>query len=213
MTGVSSIIQQPSQSGASPPQGSSGTGDMSSAQAFAQPGGATPASPGGIPQAGAPQLPPPPTHAETVAALQHITAFDKRWKEMLADPGAGTQSLRTKFYDATADLMGDGYCTLPQVLSLLKTFPSDPLEQKQWLTKHVQQDEQAMQIMLAHHAMGAQGQLQPDLQSDMAANPPAKPGQLANNHLDMMSNIANRYKAAAPRKPVGAPSSNAIPMR
>jgi hypothetical protein len=212
MTGVSSIIQQPSQSGASPPQGSSGTGDMSSAQAFAQPGGAAPASPGGIPQASAPQPPPPPTHAETVAALQHITAFDKRWKEMLADPGAGTQSLRTKFYDATADLMGDGYCTLPQVLSLLKTFPSDPLEQKQWLTKHVQQDEQAMQIMLAHHAMGTPANS--DWATEQANLPPSPSGgPLANNHLDMMSNIANRYKAAAPRKPVGAPSSNAIPMR
>jgi len=47
----------------------------------------------------------------------------------------------------------------------------------------------------------------------MAANPPAKPGPLANNHLEMMSNIANRYKAAAPRKPVALPSRNAIPMR
>ena len=212
MTGVSSIIQQPAQAAAPPQQqGGSGTSDQSSAQAFAQPGGSAP--PGGIPQAGAPQPPPPPTHQETVAALQHITAFDKRWKDMLADPGAGTQSLRTKFYDATADLMGDGYCTLPQVLSLLKTFPSDPLEQKQWLQKHIQTDETAMTTLLAHHAMGAQGQLQPDLQSDMAANPPAKSGPLANDHLGMMSTLANRYKAATPRKPVAMPPRNAIPMQ
>ena len=128
---------------------------------------------------------------------------------MLADPGAGTQSLRTRFYDATADLMGDGYCTLPQVLSLLKTFPSDPLEQKQWLQKHIQTDETAMTTLLAHHAQGFPRdgtEPQPPVQG-------GKSGPLANDHLGMMSTLANRYKAATPRKPVAMPPRNAIPMQ
>ena len=196
MPSLNALIGQP-QGGGSPPAqtGSSGSAETSPLQGAIQQGG--PQGQGGPP--------PAPDHKTTVAAIRHINAFDQRWRALLADPGIGTKSIRPKVYEVMADLMGDGYCTLPQSLTLLKSFPTDPLEQKQWLEKHVAQDEKAIEVLLDHHA---------------AAFPrngdepvPPDPGDLGDDHLQSMDALAQGFSRRQPPKPITLERANGIPMR
>src|SRR5690242_728121 len=128
MAGLSSLMMQPS--GSNPPQeqGSSGSGDANPLAGLLRQG-----SPSGGAQGGTMK---PPSHHETVALLQHINFFALRWGEMLKDPEVGEKNMRGPVMDLMADALGDGYASLPQVMSLLKTLPTDPLEQKQWIEQH-----------------------------------------------------------------------------
>jgi hypothetical protein len=203
MPDLSSLVTQ--QSSPPPQAGSSGSADASQMQSLMQQGqgpGGQPQDPSG--QGGGPP-PPPPSHKETVATLKHISAFDQRWRELLKDPGIGVKSIRPRIYTVMADLMGQGYCSMPQTLSLLKTFPAEPLEQKQWLEKHVMQDQQAMTMMLAHHAQG--GSPTGTWAGDQALNGAGGEG-LDDDHMQMMGQISDRYKAATPKKSIGG-----IPMK
>jgi hypothetical protein len=143
MPNLNQLVGQPQSDSPPEQQGTSGTADNSSLQSLMgqKQGG------GGAPMA-------PPSHHETVAILDHISAYDRRWRELLEDPDIGVTSVRKHIYDIMADLMNDDYATLPQTLQLLKSFPTEPLEQKQWLEQHIQTDEQAMRAVLDHHAQG-----------------------------------------------------------
>lgn len=141
-----------------------------------------------------------PNHHETVAVLQHIGAFDQRWKQILSDPEIGKANVRGQIMDAMADLMNDEYCTLPQTMNLLKTLPTDPLEQKQWLEQHVANDQKAMAAILQHHASG---QPPPGSWEDETAAAGQQPGERA----DLVNGVMGRYKAHKnkPQKMSGVP--------
>ncbi len=189
-------VSQPQEQSPPQVQGASGT---------AQPGAQ---SQGGIPMAGAQQQQQmqPPNHHETVALLQHISAFDRHWRQILEDPGIGEQSVKGKIYDAMADLMGEEYATLPQTMTLLKGVPDSPLEQKQWLEENVAKDQQAMAAVTQHYAQGraaagGMGSFE-DESAAAAQEPPADRASLVNGAVA-------RYKKF-PKKPMGV---KGIPLR
>lgn len=199
---INALVHQPAGNDM-PAQGSSGAGSAGPLQALMGGGGAAPGGAPGIPM----QQPPAPNHEQTVSALQHIRAFDTKWRDLLTDPGIGSKDQRKQFNLAMADLMGDGFCTLPQTLTLLKTFPDDPLEQRKWLEKHVKQDEQAMTQILAQHAQAFP-------RTGREPLPTVQRGPLATDHLKRMDDLMGHYKERSPRKrPSAAPVHPGIPMR
>lgn len=200
MTSLNSLVQQPQSPQPPQQQGASGTGDVTSLQALMQ---QRQGGPQDGAQPGTAAGPPAPDRASTVAALRHIAAFDKRWKEMLADPGIGTKNVRSQFLDGIADLMGEGFMSLTQSLTLLKSFPNTPLEQKQWLAKHAEDDEKAMGMLLSHHA--AANPAGPGWPNDETAplDQMAQQGP-ARDHLAMMGALADHYRARSPKKPIKA---------
>lgn len=190
-------VSQPQE--ASPPQ-------VQGASGSAQPGQQ---SQGGIPMAGAGQQQQmqPPSHHETVALLQHISAFDRHWRQILEDPEIGKQSVKGKIYDAMADLMGEEYATLPQTMTLLKGVPDSPLEQKQWLEENVAKDQQTRAAVLNHYAQSRDPQGPNPMgsfeqESAAAQEPPADRASLVNG-------VVARYKKF-PKKPMGV---KGIPLR
>ncbi len=186
-------VSQPQEQSPPQVQGASGT-----AQSGAQ-------SQGGIPMArgGQQQQMQPPNHHETVALLQHISAFDRHWRQILEDPGIGEQSVKGKIYDAMADLMGEEYATLPQTMTLLKGVPDSPLEQKQWLEENVAKDQQAIAAVLQHHASGRPP---PGSFEDESAAAQQEP--LA-DRASLVNGVVARYKKF-PKKPMGV---KGIPLR
>ncbi len=182
-------LVSPQQSDAPPEQqGASGTSDGSLQSLMHGQGGGAPQGAQGAMQ--------PPSHHETVAILDHISAYDRHWREILEDPDVGVSSVRKKLYDAMADLMNDDYATLPQTLQLLKSFPTEPLEQKQWLEKHIQTDEQAMRAVLDHHA---QGSPPGSFQDEMAAQ-----GEAPVDRSDLVNGAMARYKKFPKKQGGGA---------
>jgi len=142
MPGLNSLIQQPGNSSPPDAQGASGTGQPSGMQSLM---GGAPNGAGGPSQQG-------PSHQETTALLQHISFFRRRLAAMLADPEVGTKNMRPEVYDLMADSLADDYASLPEVMGLLKTLPTDPLEQKQWIEESIQKDDKAMQTILQHYS-------------------------------------------------------------
>lgn len=142
-----------------------------------------------------------PSHQETVALLQHMSAFRRRWAAMLKDPEIGTKDMRGDVQDMMADMMADDYASLPEVMGLLKTVPTNPLEQKQWIEKHIQNDDQAMRMVLEHHAAAA-GPLG-DVQMELATLQSSGGDRAA-----LVKAAHARYKAH-PRK---MPQGNGIPV-
>ncbi len=144
-----------------------------------------------------------PSHQETVAMLQHMSAFRRRWAAMLKDPEIGTKDMRGDIQDMMADMMADDYASLPQVMGLLKTIPTNPLEQKQFIEKNIANDDKAMQIVLQHHAMGSPPS--GTWEQEMAkAGPPVTD----ENRADLVKGAHSRYKAHGAR----ANQSKGIPV-
>jgi len=142
MPSLNALVTQPGSQEPPDIQGSSGADQASSLQ------GLMGQKPQGAP-AGGMQA---PSHQETVALLQHLSAFRRRWQQIADDPEIGTKNVRPQIYEMMADMMGEGYASLPEAMGLLKTIPQAPLEQKQFIEKHIQNDDQAMNAVLQHHA-------------------------------------------------------------
>ena len=142
----------------------------------------------------------PPSHQETVAMLQHISAFRRRLVAMLNDPEVGTKDMRSDVQDMMADLMADDYATLPEVMGLLKTVPTKPLEQKQWIEKSIRDDDQAIQA-ITNHYVNTQPPPGP-WQQEMAQMQPVTD----DNRAELVRAAHSRYKAN-PRK-----ASKGIPI-
>ncbi len=192
MPSLNSLVATPGSSQPPEQQGGSGSAPASSLQSLMQQGGQQ--------QQGGGQMR-PPSHQETTAVLDHIMAFHTRWMEMLKDPEVGTKNMRPAVMDMMADMISDDYASLPQVMGLLKTMPTEPLEQKQWIEQHVQNDMQGMAAVLDHHA---QGRGPPgDFQTEMAqASEPGDRSQLVNG-------LIGRYKAH-PKKPA---KTHGVPIK
>ena len=199
------VAQQSSPSSAPPQEGEGGSSAIQSLMGGGQqPQGGAQGGPG------QPPAPPPADYKTTVAALKHIHAFDTRWRTMLSDKGVGTKSLRSDFYDNMADLMGAGYCSLAQTMTLLKTFPAEPLEQKQWLEQHVQQDEHAQQVLLLRYAEANPPQGGQEIESQL----PKGSKDLDPDHLKIIGGLVDAYTAHHPKKSHSKPQGgNGIPLR
>ncbi len=201
MPALNSLVTQPGSTQPPQVQGSSGGDQAFGLQGLAQQGGGGAPQQGqtGIPQQGGMQG---PSHQETKALLQHLSFFRRRWQAMLNDHEVGTKNMRPEVYELMADALSDDYASLPDVMGLLKTMPTDPLEQKQWIDGHVQQDEKATQAVLQMHAAAnpATGPYEEE------AAKLGKPGERA----DLVSGAVSRFKAHAKRS---KGSAKGIPIR
>jgi hypothetical protein len=108
-------------------------------------------APGGVPMA-APQKPPAPDYQQTASAVYHLSEFQRKYKKLLSDPEIGRKNMRPEMLEMMADVLGEGLATLPQIMSQVKDFPTEPLQQKQYLEKHYQQSKMAAMAILEHHA-------------------------------------------------------------
>lgn len=189
MPALNSLVTQPGNSQPPDMQGSSGTDQASGLQGLVQ-GGQGPAMQG-------------PSHQETTALLQHLSFFRRRWQAMLDDPEVGEKNMRPEVYELMADTLADEYASLPEVMGLLKTLPTNPLEQKQWIEGHVQQDDKAMAAVLQMHAAN---QPPPGAWQDEMA----QVGDMGDNRAALVSGAVTRFKAHAKRQ---GPKSKGIPIR
>lgn len=179
------------------------TGGAIPVQPVAPPPGPAPAAPTSAPApspnalasllqggAGPGQLPqrPTPNHQQTVAALVHLQAVQKAMDGLSRLPGLGKENIRPEIFDATADLMGQGMFTLPQVMNEIKAIPADPPGQKQWVLQHLQQISAAQKQILMDHAQGNPGS--GDFATEMA-NLPA--GDDSGSHVDTMKSVVDHY--------------------
>lgn len=136
------------------------------------------------PQA-SPQQMPAPSHQQTVAALRHFDAIGKQLEIALKDPELGKSDIRSKVIDGMTTLVADRIIPPGQAVTQLATFPDRPFEQRKWLIDHLQQTQQAKNMVLSHHALGnAGGAPEPtpsadthmqDLQGMMSAHYQGKP--------------------------------------
>lgn len=148
MAGISALLAQNQQSTAPPEQqGSASGGDMASLASLLQQGQGGP-QPQGQPQQ-------PISTQELTAAVRHLSEFSRRFQALLSEPDIGKKNMRPEVLEMMADIMGEGFVTLPQVMAQLKTLPDDPLGQRQWLQKHYDNNMQALQGLLAHYATTA----------------------------------------------------------
>lgn len=151
-------------------------------------GAMTPQS-GSSPPQGAPapaQAPtPPPTHQQTVAALQHFDAIESELTALLRDPDIGKADMKSKIIDGTTKLVANRIITPSDAVGQLGSVPKSPFDQKKWLETHYQQTVMAADAVLQHHGAGFGGQ-----NVDSSAPDP-------DSHTDMMSGLVGQYRGGA----------------
>lgn len=103
--------------------------------------------------------------------------------------------MRPAIYDMMADVMGEGLVTLPQVMNQMKTLPTDPLQQKQWIAQHYQKGQAAMAQIVQQHAAAFPAIR--DWRTESAAR-----GATDKPHTDVMGALVNHYRARTPQ-PMG----------
>jgi hypothetical protein len=135
--------------------------------------------------------PPAPTYQQTVSAVRHMARLERDFRGILAEPNIGKTDVKGPFIDVMADLMGEGFSTLPQVLDMMKQFPTNPLEQRQWLEQQVSNNERAQVALLQQHA-AAFPEANPA--ESMAALQAAR-GPLGRDHADTLAALSGHYKA------------------
>ncbi len=196
MPALNSLVTQPGNTQPPQVQGTSGSDQASGAGIPMQSaqGGQGPQGQG-IPQQGQQG----PSYHETLAMLQHMSFFRRRWAAMLQEPEIGTKNVRPEVHELMADALSDDYVSLPDVMGQLKTLPTDPLEQKQWIEQHVQQNDKAMLMLLQYHAVAGQ-------QPEQGAGPPEDQDRSA-----LVSGAVKRLKANPTKK--GQAKSGGIPVR
>jgi hypothetical protein len=166
-------MPNPLQTGAPPPPPEQTSGPANGLQVNA------PAA-NGAPQA-AQQLPPPPSHEQTVAALRHFDAIKGGLQEMLKDPAVGRSDVKDKIIDGMTKLVAERMVSAPQAVQQLSQVPSDPIAQRKWLTTMLQQTVQAENGILDHY--GHDGALMPDANalSALYPQPPQNQNALASD--------------------------------
>lgn len=129
-----------------------------------EPGNAPPPIPqqdssNALQQGGAPQqpgqpgpaMPPPPTHAQTVAALRHFDAIKGELTPLLNDPALGKSDLKSQIIDGVTKLVGERIISAATAVQQLSQVPSDPLQQRKYLQNMMQQTMQAENAIVEHH--------------------------------------------------------------
>ncbi len=124
--------------------------------------------------------PPPPDHAQTVAALRHFDAIKDELKVLLANPALGKSDLKSPIIDGVTSLVSKRIIKPAEAVMQLSKVPENPLEQRKFLQQQMMQTMQAERAIIAHHAMGFAG-----------GGPEPTPS--ADNHLDSMSALNQQY--------------------
>jgi hypothetical protein len=136
--------------------------------------------------------PPAPNYQQTVAAVRHLSEFQRQWKQLLAIPGLGKKDVKGDVMMMMADVMGEGLVTLPQVMNELKAMPADPLGQRQWIEEHYKKAQQAEQMVIQHHTAAFPQIMPGEIETAMAGNSNG-------DHAGMMGGLADHYRSRSPK--------------
>lgn len=131
---------------------------------------------------------PAPNQQQTVAALVHLTAVQKEMEKLANLPDIGKENIRPEIFDVTAELMGRGLFTLPEIMNEIKTIPSDPPGQRVWVMTHLKNASLAQKQILADHAQAFPGT--GDAAGEVAASPIDYD---PDTHTDVMRDLAAHY--------------------
>lgn len=144
--------------------------------------------PQGAPQGpqGAPQGPPPPTHEQTVTALRHFHAIIEEVQGILKDPAVGKSDMKSKIIDGTTKLVSERMISPAQAVVQLSSVPEDPIKQRQWLQKMLNDAVQAANAVVDHHAAGNDGTMEWGIEGKMMH-------PHADSHMDHMSALGANY--------------------
>lgn len=145
----------------------------------------------GGPSQGAPQgqqaAPAPPTHEQTVAALRHFDAIKGELALLLDNPALGKSDLKGAVIDGTAKLVAERIISAATAVQQLSQVPSDPLQQRKYLTQMMQQTVQAENAVLDHYKQG-----NPSL-GDIAGHVASNAGGNRDDHQDHMKALHANY--------------------
>lgn len=152
---------------------------------MAQPQGNALAAPQGAQQ----QPAPPPTHAQTVAALRHFGAIEAELKGLLKNPDLGKADIKEPIIDATTKLVADRIISPADAVTTLASVPTVPFQQKQWIMQHLQTAVVAKNAIVDHHAQGNPGTM------DWASEAQAQ-GAHPDDHMKTMAGLAANYRGS-----------------
>lgn len=155
--------------------------------AMAAPGGGMPPDAAmGAPAA--PQTPGGPTHEMTVSTMVHLGELERTFAKLLADPEIGKKNMRPKIYKAAADLLGQGFTTLPELMGELRTIPKDAPDQYRWIKQHFDNSRNAAAMVFSQHRAAFPGT--GDWKTE-AMNAPARDHS---KHGESMAAVMSHYK-------------------
>lgn len=141
-------------------------------------------------QQGAPQqpqkAPPPPSHAETVAALRHFDAVKGELKTLLSNPALGKSDIKSAIIDGTTKLVAERMIKPADAVIQLSQVPTDPLQQRKWLQSLLMQAVQAEHGIMDHHR-------NTNLGSGDWATESQQHNTNPDNHMQDMSALAQNY--------------------
>ena len=126
---------------------------------------------------------PAPNFQMTIAALKHMRMFANEWEKLLKIDDIGKVDIKGEFIKGMATLMGERIVTLPQTLQMMKGFPDNPLQQRQWVQEHYARDRAAKAMIMQQHARAFPI---PD-----HSQPGLKNGY---DHAGMMTDLVQHYK-------------------
>lgn len=126
------------------------------------------------------------SHAQTVAALHHFDAIQKEIEGLLKSPEVGRSSIKSAIIDGATSLVANRIISPAQAVQQLGTVPDDPLEQRKWLRKQLEQTVQAENIVLAHRSASTQGGSAPEEDHAAQYDP--------DTHIDTMVGVHSQYK-------------------
>ncbi len=183
---MSSLMSQPSQ--ATPPDADASQGQQQqqgpqSLQNLMQ------ENPGAGVEQGANGQPSPNFHM-TVAALKHMRMFERGWESLLKIDDIGKTDIKGSFIEMMAKMMGERIVSLPQTLQMMKGFPDNPLQQRQYVQEHYLRDKQAQEMLIAQHTAA--------FPNPNGIRPPALPRN--SDHIGMMKELGDHYKSFGKRK-------------
>lgn len=131
--------------------------------------------------------PPPPTHAQTVAALRHFSAVQKELEHLAKNPDLGKADIKKSIIDGVTSLVAERYISPAEAVTQLSTVPPTPFQQKQWVTTHLQTTMVAKNGIIDHHAQGNDGTMDWAAESQNAHPDP-------NDHMNAMAGVMAHYK-------------------
>jgi len=132
-------------------------------------------------QATAPQMP-APTHAQTVAALRHFNALKTELTVLMKNPDLGKADMKSAIIDGVTRLVADRIVPPAAAVQQLSSVPERP---KTWVQKLYQQNVQAENMVLAHHAAAFPGQGQ-------------QPAPDPDDHMDAINSLMQNHYQGAP---------------
>ena len=119
---------------------------------------------------------------QVIAGLHHFSQVIKEMSPLLKSPVLGTGNMRPKIFDASANLIGSGVATVPEIMNGIKDLPDDPIGQKKWLEK------------IVTNAMMAEKKLISDYVSQQPNGTEGQPHSWSlDNHKDHMAGLMKNY--------------------